>query len=183
MRRVYSKVIHNFSTVWLNYAYKYGVAEKMVKDLHLWKSNVNQKTIKFFNDKVISNNNKKRLFSLINQNLQFDQSTYEFFCFVLDHERIQYWDDIVTHTLYLYNKKNKIIDVQLFTSIVCNEENINKIKELLISKFNFSKVNIENIVDDSIIGGYLIRFDDIQIDNSISSKIKNIRNKVQSMFY
>jgi F-type H+-transporting ATPase subunit delta len=83
----------------------------------------------------------------------------------------------------LYKKKNKIIDVQLFTPVVCSEEFLNKIKQMLISTFDFKGINIENIVDNSMIGGYLIRFDDIQIDNSISSKIKNIRNKVQSMYY
>jgi F0F1-type ATP synthase delta subunit len=54
---------------------------------------------------------------------------------------------------------------------------------MLISTFDFKGINIENIVDNSMIGGYLIRFDDIQIDNSISSKIKNMKNKVQSIFY
>ena len=183
MQKIYNKVIYNFSSVWLNYACRNNVVERIIKDLYLWQNNVNQKIIKFLSDKVISNDNKKRLFNLINQNLQFDHSTYEFFCFVLNHERIQYWNDIVAYTLILYKKKNKIIDVQLFTPVVCSEEFLNKIKQMLISTFDFKGINIENIVDNSMIGGYLIRFDDIQIDNSISSKIKNIRNKVQSMYY
>ena len=183
MQKIYNKVIHNFSTAWINYAYRQNVVEKMLKDLCSWKNSVNQKIIKFLSDKVISNDNKEKLFNLINQHLNFDQSTCNFFYFVLNHGRIQYWNDIVEYTLDLYNKKNKIIDVQLFTPIVCTEEYLNKMKQLLMSKFDFKEINIKNIVDESIIGGYLIRFDDIQIDNSISSKIKNMKNEVHTIFY
>jgi len=51
------------------------------------------------------------------------------------------------------------------------------INDLVAKKFN-KKIELEEQIDDSLIGGYILRVDDIQIDTSIKSQLREIKNSI-----
>ena len=52
-----------------------------------------------------------------------------------------------------------------------------EINELVKSKFN-QTVDLTEEVDESLIGGYILRVDDIQIDHSVKSHLQKIKNSI-----
>lgn len=75
----------------------------------------------------------------------------------------------------LYNEQEGKEVAKVTTAIAMDstleQEMIQKAKEL-----SSSVVAVENIVDPSIIGGFIIRVGDQQIDASIASKLNHLRN-------
>ena len=52
-----------------------------------------------------------------------------------------------------------------------------------IEKQSNSKIELEEIIDESLIGGAIIRMDDKQLDASISSKLKSLKNQFSENLY
>jgi F-type H+-transporting ATPase subunit delta len=62
----------------------------------------------------------------------------------------------------------------IITAIALDEKYKEKINELIRKKFKI-EIDLEEKVDPSIIGGFVLRIEDQQIDASISSQLKKIK--------
>lgn len=77
----------------------------------------------------------------------------------------------------LYRKEKKIIAVKLTTAIPLSDELKEKIVNI-IEKDGFSDVELKNIVDPSIIGGFLLEADSKRLDAGISGALKKIEKQI-----
>ena len=57
---------------------------------------------------------------------------------------------------------------------------IHKEFEDIISKATGKKVELDTTVDESLLGGFVLRVGDRQLDNSIKSKLNNLRRELKS---
>ncbi len=76
-----------------------------------------------------------------------------------------------------YNRYKGIETVTITTSTILSEENLNKIKSLLAEKIK-KEIVIQQQEDPSLIGGFILRIDDKQIDASIRSRLNKIRQNL-----
>ena len=67
------------------------------------------------------------------------------------------------------------ININLTTAFPISEDNVNKIKDILLKKTD-KKINIISNVDKSIIGGIILQSGSSLIDASIKNKILKLRN-------
>lgn len=107
----------------------------------------------------------------------FSATTRHFITLVLKHKRENILLEISKDVLKLNDEYKGIQRVEITSSVPLDDEFLNKI---IASDPNINpeKAIIENIVDPSLIGGYILRIEDQQIDASVKTKLNNIKKKL-----
>ena len=82
----------------------------------------------------------------------------------------------------LYKKHNKIKTASVTTAILLSEDLRKKVIEI-INEVATNKIELNEFVDPKIIGGAIIRMGDKQLDASVSSAIKKLKNKFNKNLY
>jgi len=125
---------------------------------------------------VMKSSEKIRLFDLSFGD-SFSPLTTTFIHLVLESRREEYLLGICRYFLDLIKAEQGIRDAQLVTATPLDEKLRQSIIRLITRKFD-SKVDLHEKVDGSIIGGFILRVGDKQIDASISSKLEKIKNEL-----
>ncbi len=84
---------------------------------------------------------------------------------------------ILHKVIAIHNDKNHIKNVKVFSVVKITDEQIKKIN-LLIKKRFLCDAKIENIIDKSIIGGFVIEIESYSLDLSIRNQLNIIERKV-----
>ena len=84
---------------------------------------------------------------------------------------------ILYKVIAVHNDKNHIKNVKVFSVVKITDEQIKKIN-LLIKKRFLCDAKIENIIDKSIIGGFVIEIESYSLDLSIRNQLNIIERKV-----
>lgn len=77
----------------------------------------------------------------------------------------------------LYRELKQIAQVRIITAIELNEEAIGKIKNLILRKAGH-EVEFVHVVDPSIIGGFILKVNSMQLDASVNRELKLLRLKL-----
>lgn len=77
----------------------------------------------------------------------------------------------------LLNEKNNILEGYVISAVPMNDEKIKELETELSKKYN-KNVTLENKVDESILGGVLVRLGNTQIDGSVKTRLDNIKDQL-----
>lgn len=77
----------------------------------------------------------------------------------------------------LLNDKNNIIEGTVISAIPLTDKKVKELEEKLSKKYN-KNVTLENKVDQSILGGVLVRLGNTQIDGSVKTRLDNIKDQL-----
>ncbi len=77
----------------------------------------------------------------------------------------------------LYRKEKNILAVKLTTAISLSPDLEDKIVSSIV-KDGYNNVELENIVDSSIIGGFLLEADSKRLDASISGALERVKKQI-----
>lgn len=110
----------------------------------------------------------------------FDKDTlmYNTMCILIEKNRIDQIHTIVKIFRKSYNERNGIAEVTVTTSIPL-EKNL---REKLVNKLSISmnkKIELTEKVDEKILGGVIINYDNTLIDNSVRGKLADISNMLK----
>ncbi len=83
----------------------------------------------------------------------------------------------VAHKYIILHEKMKGEDVAFVTSAVPLTEDLEKKILAQVTKLTGNKVTIENKVDESIVGGFILRVGDLQYDASVASKLNGLKRE------
>ncbi|MFK4786135.1 ATP synthase F1 subunit delta [Fusobacterium sp. MFO224] len=96
--------------------------------------------------------------------------------YILSKERIQNIKEIVVEYAKIYYLKNKIIDVEaIFSQEISERQKSKLIKNL--EKRTRKKINLKVTVDESIIGGGILKIGDKIIDGTIRNQLDSLIHK------
>ena len=123
---------------------------------------------------VIPDHRKKEV--LEGLSLGTNQLTRDIIALLIDNKRIYLLQEVALKYRVLY-RELKEEDVAHVTSAVpltddLREKVLNKVTEI-----TGNQITIKNTVDDSIIGGFILRVGDIQYNASIANKLENIKRE------
>ena len=76
----------------------------------------------------------------------------------------------------LYSAANGIIDALVTSSRKLSAEQTNQIEKFIKEKYSAKEVVIENIVDEKIQGGIIMKIGDEVLDSSVRSQLKRLQN-------
>jgi F-type H+-transporting ATPase subunit delta len=169
------------SGLW-EYALSLHESEVIIKEMKSIIDIIKQnKDFQFFLKSPIIETQKK--IKIVNEIFKsFSTTSRNFITLVVKHKRECDLLEIAQQVLELYDTHNGIQRVEIISAISLDQETSNKILDSY-PKINQSKAIIENKIDESIIGGYILRMDDQQIDASIKSELTNIKKKLSNKIF
>lgn len=100
--------------------------------------------------------------------------TIKFVRLVLINKRESDLASIARSFLLRYKVAKRFADVTLVSALQLDNASIDQIKIAVQRNFNV-KADFEISVDADLIGGFILRVDDIQYDSSVATKLKNIK--------
>lgn len=95
---------------------------------------------------------------------------------LINNRRISLLNEVALKYIIL-NEELKGEGVAYVTTAVPISKDLEKKVLKQVSELTGNKITIENKVDDSIIGGFVLRVGDLQYDASISNKLNNIKRE------
>ena len=76
----------------------------------------------------------------------------------------------------LYKSHNNILDVELISAVVLDDATKSKILDKVKSKFEGATIQLSETIDESILGGFIVKIGDKQIDASVASQLTNLKS-------
>ena len=108
--------------------------------------------------------------------------TLSFIILIAKKKREILLPEIAECFIALYKNNKNIKEVSVVTAKPLDDD-LRKEVMSYIEKQSNSKIELEEIIDESLIGGAIIRMDDKQLDASISSKLKSLKNQFSENLY
>jgi F-type H+-transporting ATPase subunit delta len=96
---------------------------------------------------------------------------------VISNGREQFLPAIARNLLESSRQYHGITEVTLTTAIAANEGVKKSIADMVSAKF-MTEVKLKEIVDENIIGGFILRVDDNLIDASVKTRLRKIRKSL-----
>lgn len=106
-----------------------------------------------------------------------DKLTIKFLDLLTENNRLFFLPDMVRDFIDLYKKEQGISYAQLITAIKIDPKIAEKIRDNLASHLK-KKVQLTPVTDPSIIGGFILRIEDLQFDASIASALNRYKNEL-----
>ncbi len=132
---------------------------------------------------IINSDKKSKVFGAIFGD-KVDKLTYAFLDIILRKGREAYLGDIATEVISQYRTIKGISIVNIVSAEALLPETIKAIEQKLIdSKLTNANIEFETTVDKSLIGGFVISFNDKLYDASVKHQLDLLRNKFSTDGY
>jgi F-type H+-transporting ATPase subunit delta len=76
----------------------------------------------------------------------------------------------------LYKEHNNILEIELVSAVVLDDSTKSKIMDKVKAKFDGATIQLSETIDESILGGFIVKIGDKQIDASIASQLTNLKS-------
>ena len=126
------------------------------------------------NSQINYQDKKKAILSLLENSNTITEKLIDL---LIHNKRVSIIGDIAISFIQLYNKHNDIKEATVITASPINED----LKSIILSKINISdpkSISLTNIIDSSIIGGFIIRFDGKEYNASVKQNLNNLKKEL-----
>jgi len=126
------------------------------------------------NSQINYQDKKKAILSLIEKSNSITEKLVDL---LIHNKRVSIIGDIAVSFIQLYNKHNDIKEATVITASPINED----LKSMILFKINISdtkSISLTNIIDSSIIGGFIIRFDGKEYNASVKQNLNNLKKEL-----
>ena len=125
---------------------------------------------------LVAKNEKTQLIEALFNN-KINNDLKNFLKILVEKGRIYSLKSIELTFKELLNDKHNIIEGTVISAIALTEKQVKELEEKLSKKYN-KNVTLENEVDQSILGGVLVRLGNTQIDGSVKTRLNNIKDQL-----
>lgn len=127
----------------------------------------------FLNHPKITKKDKKEIVSKA-----ISHSLLKNFIFVLiDRSRIDLLDDTLVEYKKLYDNQHKVLKVSVYSNKVLSDKQQANLIESLEAKNN-RKVELNNVVDETIVGGLRIEYEGMVLDDTINNFLHSLKSNL-----
>lgn len=126
------------------------------------------------NSQINFQDKKKLILSLIKQSNALTEKLIDL---LIHNKRVKIIGDIASSFIQLYNKNNNIKEATIITASPINNELESKILSMINIK-DAKSVNLTNVVNPNIIGGFIIRFDGKEYNASVKQNLNNLKKEL-----
>ncbi len=111
-----------------------------------------------------------------------EKLSFRFLQLVVKKEREAYLRNIAENFISIYKKFNNILPVKLTTAQPIDDE-IRRDILALLKDATKKKIELKEKVEENLIGGFVLNFDDSQYDASLRKKISRLQKAFESNLY
>ena len=122
---------------------------------------------------VVKTSQKRKAVKLVLAD-KLDAISLNFIDMVFENHREIFIKDMVRNFLDLCRKDKGVVSAKLTTAGEIDKEGKANLSDVLKKAFN-SKIELEEILDEDIIGGFVLRVDDQELDASVSNQLSQIK--------
>ncbi|GEM_PF-502014 len=133
-------------------------------------------TKEFFKNPLIKFENKKKFLEELAEGMR--EELRNFFLLLLKKGRILFLPEIGEYVKFLNLQKKNIVPVEVVVAEEISEEMMKRIEEAL-SKITEAKVDLKVKVEPSILGGVLIKFEDLVINATLRRYLNEINQIIK----
>ncbi len=168
----------------LDFSLETGKAEEINREMKELRSAIqsNRELAQFFSSPVLDSKRKNLIAKEIFKD--FSPIAQNFIQLVITHRRETNLREIANQYSILYNRINNIHKAEVTSAIqlddVMVQEIVGKAKETIGSNYSYE---IENKVDPNLIGGFILRVGDKQVDSSVRSKLTRLKKEFDKNEY
>lgn len=128
---------------------------------------------------LVGKDDKKSLVERIFAN-QISASLSNFLKIIIDKDRVSAIEAVEKSYKALLNKKNNIMEGIAITAIAMSDDELKKLEAKLSSKYN-KNVTLVNEIDQSILGGVLVRLGNEEIDGTVKSRLVKMKDQLSQV--
>lgn len=169
---------HRYAQAILDIAQQSNASEQIYSNanelINLIKSN--RDFLNFIKSPLIKSDKKEKVFKqLFEKNIH--QILIQFISILCKRRREYILPEILNAITAEYKKRNKIVSAQLITAFKFDEELKNNLVEKMKKIKSASQVELNEQINPEIIGGFILKTDNEQIDTSIRSQLNQLYQK------
>lgn len=176
---------HRYAKAFLDLAIQNNIVDKCLDDLLLVKTTLenNEELRTLIHQPFISKEHKKNILTKLFKE-RTEPIIVDLLCLLVEKNR----DEIITH-LYnayeeLYLEYKKIAVVTVTSAVNLDENTTNRIVDVLKNKIiDKDTIEINNVVDKKIIGGFIVRYKDYEYDASIRNSLRRLQSVFEENLY
>jgi ATP synthase, F1 delta subunit len=135
------------------------------------------KLMKFIDNDEFSKNEKIKLINILSDNSS--DLIKNLLRVIIENDRLEYLESIFEQIISRAKKILNQATVEVTSAVKLSDDQLEKIKNVCMKKFDLQKVDLEQTIDESIIGGVILKSNGKIIDTSISSQLKQIKEKMK----
>jgi F-type H+-transporting ATPase subunit delta len=139
----------------------------------------NQELVSAFESRGLPEQAEKDLISELCKNAR--PSLQNFLEILIKNGHIRILERICDKFVTLQNKRKGLMNFKVKVTYLPDSEQQRKLEETLKNKFNLKEVNIDYLIDRDLVGGIIIESESYLIDDSIRSRLDQIRDSLIHM--
>ena len=174
----YTVLIHRYAKALLDYAVKNDAVERILDDLKL----VNETLLQsrelqtLLNQPFVSKAHKINILTELFKN-RITDTCLDFLNLMIDKNRESIMGNIYQKYYELYLEYKKIGVVTVTTAVELDKHTTERIVKILQHKIiKKDTIEINNVIDKDIIGGFIFNYDDYQYDASVKATLKRLNS-------
>ncbi|SCC00358.1 ATP synthase F1 subunit delta [Weissella bombi] len=95
-----------------------------------------------------------------------------------DYRRMQNLPAIIDEYQTLVNKAAGIVDAEITTVVPLSDEQVARLTEQLVKRYEANEVRLTQVVDEDLLGGVIIKANNQILDGSLATKLAAIRQSI-----
>ena len=135
---------------------------------------VNRQLKRLFAGQIFTEAEKGKAFDALAPALKFNPDTGKFLKLMIVHGHVSAIKEIITATIDVYNDKQKKATAVVLSSIALDEKYTERLKSAL-KKMTDREVTVENRIDESLLGGFIVKVGSTIFDSSIKGQLRLLR--------
>lgn len=172
-----SRIAVRYSKALFTSAKEQGLLDEVRKDMLLILELSKMKDFRELTESpIIPDSKKKEIMTLIFRDHISDIS-FNLVALALNNNREAYLSGIARCFIDLADRYRGITKVSLRTPVPVSRENREEIIAI-VEKDLDTKVDLEEIVDEDLAGGYILKVEDLYVDASLKSQLRKIRKEL-----
>lgn len=124
---------------------------------------------------IIKSQDKKEALAAIFKDLS--ETTRNLINLLVSKNRSELLGGVATSFIHLYNEAKGVKVAEVITAVPLTSELESKVLLKVKQMTGSERVTIENTIDESIIGGFILRVGDLQYNASIANQLGNIKRE------
>lgn len=177
------RVASRYAKSLLDFALEKGILEEVYQDMALFSDicRKNQDFVLMLKNPIIYHDKKKNILHSLFKG-KVNAATMAIFDVIVRKNREAHLPAIATEFGNMYRQYKGIDNVTVTTPFPLTDDLRKKFKQVIIEKTG-RQVDLTEKVDPSLIGGFVVKIGDRQMDNSVKAKLKSLMQELSDDSY